>query len=222
MSKTLASFVYLLTAVFFLCFFVWPIGTTVRGAFVDADGKLTFDFIAEVFRNEIYLEGLRNAFLLGICSTLASFAIALPLALLSDRFEFPGKKLLSAALLVPLILPPFVGAIGVRQLLGQYGVLNSMLVQLGLVGLEDAVDWLGVGRFWGIVALNALHLYPILYLNLTAALANVDPAMEEAAENLGCTGFRKFRRITLPLIMPGLFAAAPSFSSSRSRSWVCR
>jgi iron(III) transport system permease protein len=206
MSKTLASIVYLLTAVFFLCFFVWPIGTTVRGAFVDADGKLTFDFIAEVFRNEIYREGLRNAFLLGLCSTGASFAIALPLALLSDHFDFPGKKLLSAALLVPLILPPFVGAIGVRQLLGQYGVLNSALVQLGLVDLHNAVDWLGVGRFWGIVALNALHLYPILYLNLTAALANVDPAMEEAAENLGCTGLRKFRRITLPLIMPGLFA----------------
>lgn len=54
--------------------------------------------------------------------------------------------------------------------------------------------------------MNALHLYPILYLNLVAALANVDPAMEEAAENLGCTGFRKFRKVTLPLIMPGLFA----------------
>lgn len=59
---------------------------------------------------------------------------------------------------------------------------------------------------WGVVIMNALHLYPILYLNVLAALANVDPAMEEAAENLGCTGFRKFRKITLPLIMPGLFA----------------
>jgi iron(III) transport system permease protein len=56
------------------------------------------------------------------------------------------------------------------------------------------------------VALNALHLYPVLYLNVAAALANVDPAMEEAAENLGSTGWRKFRRITLPLILPGVFA----------------
>jgi iron(III) transport system permease protein len=46
----------------------------------------------------------------------------------------------------------------------------------------------------------------VLYLNAAAALANIDPAMEEAAENLGCTGWRKFRRITLPLMMPGLFA----------------
>ncbi len=68
------------------------------------------------------------------------------------------------------------------------------------------MDWLGQNRFWGIVALNALHLYPVLYLNIAAALANVDPAMEEAAENLGCTGWRKFFKITLPLIAPGVFA----------------
>ena len=68
------------------------------------------------------------------------------------------------------------------------------------------MDWLGESRLWGVIIMNALHLYPILYLNVLAALANVDPAMEEAAENLGCTGFRKFRKITLPLIMPGLFA----------------
>ncbi|EDY16519.1 binding-protein-dependent transport systems inner membrane component [Chthoniobacter flavus Ellin428] len=105
-----------------------------------------------------------------------------------------------------MILPPFVGAIGVLHILGQYGALNAVLMHLGVLGPNDTIDWLGRGRMWGVIALNALHLYPILFLNLTAALANLDPAMEEAAENLGCTGFRKFRRITLPLIMPGLFA----------------
>ncbi len=75
-----------------------------------------------------------------------------------------------------------------------------------MLGAHQNVDWLGQGRFWGIVALNALHLYPVLYLNVAAALANIDPAMEEAAENLGCTGMRKFLKITLPLITPGVFA----------------
>jgi iron(III) transport system permease protein len=149
---------------------------------------------------------LRNAAGLATASTIGALALALPLAILADRYDFAGKKILTALLLVPMILPPFVGAIGIRQILGQYGVLNSALVHLGWVDAAQTVDWLGIGRFWGVVALNALHLYPILYLNLTAALANVDPAMEEAAENLGCTGLRKFRRVTLPLIMPGLFA----------------
>jgi iron(III) transport system permease protein len=206
MSKTFAWLVYALTLAFFACFFVWPIGVTLGGAFFDADRKFTLEFVAEVFRNRIYLEGLWNSLLLAIGSTTGALTVALPLAFIADRYDFPAKKLLTAVILVPMILPPFVGAIGVRQILGQYGAFNALLMHLGVLGANDTIDWLGRGRMWGVVALNALHLYPILYLNLTAALANLDPAMEEAAENLGCTGFRKFRRITLPLIMPGLFA----------------
>ncbi len=206
MPKSIAWLITAVTAVFFGCFFVLPISTTVAGAFLDADGRFTFTFVAEVFRNRIYLEGLLNSFLLALCTTVLTAALAIPLAWIADRHEYPGKKILSALILVPLILPPFVGAIGVRQILGQYGALNAFLINIGWLGPDETYDWLGNGRFWEIVALNALHLYPILFLNLTAALANVDPAMEEAAENLGCTGFRKFWRITLPLIMPGLFA----------------
>src|SRR5438105_2375599 len=123
MSKTFATVIYALTVAFFAAFFLWPIAQTLGGAFFDADGKLTFAFIAEVFRNQIYIEGLRNAFLLAIASTLLTAAIALPLAFVADRFDFAGKKFLSALLLVPMILPPFVGAIGIRALLGGYGAI---------------------------------------------------------------------------------------------------
>ncbi len=204
MSKMLGLIVGAVVLMFFGCFLAWPIWQALRGAFVDADGGFSGAFVAEVFRNRIYIEGLRNAFLVAVVSTAVTLALALPLAFVSDRFSFPGKKLLSSIILVPMILPPFVGAIGIKQMLGQMGMLNALLQDLGV--LSEPIDWLGRGRFWGVVLLNALHLYPILYLNVVASLANVDPAMEEAAENLGCTGWRKFRRITLPLIMPGLFA----------------
>ena len=206
MSNQLAKFVFALTAVFFALFFLWPIAETVRGAFVGSDGRFTLDYIAEVFRNPLYLEGLWNSFRIGIFSTLLAALIAMPLAWMSDRFNFPGKPLLGALVLVPMIMPPFVGAIGVKQILGQQGALNALLADLGIMNPDAPIDWLGEGRIWGVVALIALNLYPIIYLNVLAALANVDPAMEEAAENLGCTGFRKFRKITLPLIMPGVFA----------------
>ena len=206
MSNSLARIVFFVTAVFFAVFFLWPVVETLRGAFVGSDGKPTLDYVFEVFRNPIYLEGLWNSLLMGLGSTALATCIALPLALLSDRFVFPGKALLGALILVPMVLPPFVGAIGMKQILGQAGALNSLLEALGLMDSLHPMDWLGRGRLIGVIAMNALHLYPILYLNVLAALANVDPAMGEAAENLGCTGFRKFRKITLPLIMPGLFA----------------
>ena len=207
MKKALAISGFALLAAFFGCFLFWPVWQTVKGAFFDANGAFTTAYMAAAFRNPVYLEGLRNALAMGVMSTALALIVAMPLAFLTDRFVFPGKKLFSALLLVPMILPPFVGAIGIRQIFGQMGALNALLAHLGLLHPDSLpIDWLGQGRFWGVVAMNALHLYPILYLNIAAALANIDPAMEEAAENLGCTGLRKFFKITLPLIMPGLFA----------------
>jgi len=191
--------------VFFAAFFVWPLYQTVRGGFV-YEGRPTVRFVLEVFGNPIYLEGLANSFQIALATTALVLIITLPLAVLSDRYDFAGKRLVNALLLVPMILPPFVGAIGLRQIVGQYGALNPMLTWVGVLADGQPIDWMGRSRFWGVVVLEALHLYPILYLNATASLANVDPAMLEAAENLGCVGWRRFRRITLPLIMPGLFA----------------
>lgn len=210
MSRAFAMLVGVLAAAFFGCFFLWPILQTVRGAFVDASGHWTAGYLLEIARNPVYLDGLRNAFLLAVVSTAFAAALAIPLAWLADRFEFPAKKTLMALLLVPMVLPPFVGAIGLKQVLGQYGALNAALTHLGLLASNlPPPDWLGGsrnGRFWGVALLNTLNLYPILFLNVAAALANIDPALGEAAENLGCTGWRKFRRVTLPLMMPGLFA----------------
>lgn len=208
MSRKFSYAIFAATSLFFLLFFLFPIWTTVREAFQTSDGDFTIAYILEVFRNPIYLEGLVNSLKMGVFSTLLSIAIALPLALLANNYRFPGKEILNSLLLVPMILPPFVGALGIRQFLGQSGVLNTFLINLGLMDASAPVDWLGDGQLTGVVIMNALHLYPIAYLNISAALANLDPAMEEAAENLGCFGIRRLFKITIPLIMPGLFAGA--------------
>jgi iron(III) transport system permease protein len=197
---------YLGVLAFFGLFFVLPIAIAVRGAFLDQTGAFTLDYFREVFRNPIYLEGFTNALRLAVGSTLLAFAIAAPLAWISERFEFPGKRGLSAFLLLPMMLPPFVGAIGFRQIFGQEGAVNALLRAVGWLSQNQVIDWVGAGREWGIILLNALHLYPILYLNLVAALANVDPVLLEAAENLGCSGLRRAWRVTVPLVMPGIFA----------------
>ena len=177
--------------------FLLPLFLVVRGGFWD-DGGFTLRYLLSVFRNPVYAEGLGNSVLVAAGTTSVCLAVALPLAWISHKFDFAGKPLFSAIVLVPMILPPFVGAIGMQQVLGRYGVLNAVL------GTD--FDWLGRARYFGVVAIQALALYPIVYLNATAALANVDPAMDEAAANLGCPGWKRFFRVTLPLIVPGLFA----------------
>lgn len=206
MPKHIAISVYAFVVVFLGAFLVWPIWQVLQGGFFDANGSFTIAYFIEVFANPIYVEGLVNSFLMAFWTTFLCFLIAIPLAWLSDRCDFPGKGLFSALVLLPIMLPPFVGAIGVKQILGQYGALNALLVNVGILADGATIDWLGEGRFWGVVVMSALSLYPILYLNAVASLANIDPAMEEAAENLGCRGFKKFFKITLPLMRPGLFA----------------
>ncbi len=206
MSQGFARFVFVVTALFFAAFFIWPVLQILRGGFVDADGRLTFAYLTALLADPTYLTGLRNSFLLACAATLLAILVALPLAVVSDRFLFSGKALLGSLVLIPMILPPFVGAIGIKQIFGQYGALNALLQHLGLLAPGATIDWFAQNQFWGIAIVEALSLYPIIYLNAVAALANIDPAMEEAAENLGCTGLRRFVKITLPLIRPGLFA----------------
>ncbi len=206
MSRTLSFFIFAVMAIFFGCFFAYPIWMTVRVAFETPDHHFTLEFIGEVFQNQLYREGLFNSFTIAFWTTLGCLFIALPLAVLFVRFEFPGKTLLNSLVLTPMVLPPFVGAIGIKAMLGQAGALNSLLMNLGLMSRQHPVDWLGDGQMPGIVIMEVLHLYPILYLNVAASLANLDPALEEAAANLGCPAWKRFWRITLPLIMPGIFA----------------
>jgi iron(III) transport system permease protein len=208
MKRSTSLSITALTVALFAVFFLYPAWMVVRQAFEVPGGGFTTAYLGAVFANPLYREGLWNALALGFASTLATLLIAMPLALLAHRHAFPAKGLLGALALVPMILPPFVGAVGVKQILGVNGGLNALLAALGLMDAAQPCDWLAEGRFAGIIAMNALHLYPILYLNILAALSNLDPAMEQAAENLGCPPWKRFFRITLPLAMPGVFAGS--------------
>ena len=206
MSQSFARIVFGLMAAFFAAFFLWPLLQILKGGFIDADGRVTFAYLTALLADPVYLGGLRNSLLLACATTSLALLLALPLAFINDRFLYPGKGLLGSIVLIPMALPPLVGAIGLKQIFGQYGALNALIVELGLRPHGWTFDWFAANQFWGIALVESLSLFPIIYLNTVAALANVDPAMEEAAQNLGCTGFRRFWKITLPLINPGLFA----------------
>ena len=162
--------------------------------------------------------GLINALMIAVCTTGLCLLLTLPMASIAAKYDFPGKSLVSALVLVPLILPPFVGAIGLRAILGRSGAINSLFKWIGLRSDSDpGIDFLGGsfhlpfigsidGTFAAVVIMETLHLYPILYLNITAAMANLDPSLEEAALNLGAGRWKRFRQCTLPLILPGIFA----------------
>ncbi|MCW8130463.1 MAG: iron ABC transporter permease [Planctomycetota bacterium] len=147
-----------------------------------------------------------NSLFLAAAVTFCCALLAYPLAYWQARAKFPGKALLGGLLLMPLILPPFVGAIGLRRMLAKFGTVNLILVKLGLVHEAHPIDFLGEYRIVGCILVMVLHFYPLLYLNLTAAISNVDPSLLESARNLGLPPWQVFRRVVLPLSIPGFVA----------------
>lgn len=184
---------------------LYPIVLTVQGAFykdpvAGPAGGLTFRNLAMVFENPLLIGGVFNSLKVAATTTSLALLIGVPLAVLSTKYTFPGKKVFNALVLVPMILPPFVGAIGFKAILGSQGAVNA------LFGTE--IDFIGLNQFLGVCMVQALTLYPVIYLNTSASLANLDPALDECAENLGAGFWRRLFRITLPLIRPGIFAGA--------------
>lgn len=199
-------------AVFLAFFLIYPIGLMLRNAFL-VDGRFTPALFRTLWEDPRRFDAVKNSLLIGVSVTIAAAVLATPLAVLTGRYSFPGKKWLTGIVLVPMIMPPFVGAIGMRHILARNGTIDILasrllalfhLVPPGTMGVLDLTR----GGILGVIILETLHLYPIMYLNVAASLANVDPALEESARNLGASPWRLFRTITLPLTMPGFFAGS--------------
>jgi iron(III) transport system permease protein len=125
-----------------------------------------------------------------------------PLAYFTVRFDFRGALLIQTLGVLPLIMPPFVGAVALQLIFGRSGSVNLLLG-----------EWTGVTLpimegLNGVIFVEAIHYFPFILMNLTVALRNIDGAMEEAALNLGCRGWRLFRRVIFPLALPGFVAGA--------------
>lgn len=195
---------WVLCTLFLGPFLVYPVGKVLLGA-IATGGRFAPSLLWLPMQDALAREGLRNAFLIGVFVTLLSAVIAVPLAYCGARLRFRGKTLLTGLLLVPLLLPPFVGAIGLRQLLAREGTINTLLRELGVT--SQSIDFLQMAAPM-VVLVAAFHLYPLIYLNVAAAWANIDSSLEEAAENMGASTFRVLRSVTFPLLWPGFLSGA--------------
>jgi iron(III) transport system permease protein len=188
-----------------IVFMVYPLAHVLLRAFF-ADGAPSLAFFRVMADTEFYREVIFNSLNLAIIVTLLTSALGYPLAFVLARYKLPASGLIHSALLLPLVVPPFVGVLGVRQLFSRFGTVNVILMDLGIV--ESPVDWLGGGGVVGIIALQTLHLVPILYLSLRASLQNTHITLEEAALMSGASRLAVVRKIILPLSLPGWFAGA--------------
>ena len=164
----------------------------------------------EVRRGVMYIWGydhgiLLNSLIVAFMVTLFCSIIGIGVAMIMGRYEFKGKAIFKVILLIPLLATPFVNAYVVGKVFNpQFGLLNYLFYDmLHILPWRVSIDGLV-----GLIVVQTLTYYPIVYTNVLSSLNNVDPSLEEMAENLGSTGFRLFRTVTFPLLLPGLVAGA--------------
>jgi iron(III) transport system permease protein len=191
-----------LIAAFLLVFLIVPVVTVVYIAFADGAGGVTLSNFGSFFSLSLMRESFWNSIYVGVWSVAIATLIAVPLAYFTVRFEFRGALLIQTLGILPLIMPPFVGAVAMQLIFGRSGSVNLLLN-----------DWFGftipfMEGLNGVIFVEALHYFPFILMNLVVALNNIDSSMEESAQNLGASGLRLFRRIVFPLAMPGYVAGA--------------
>lgn len=190
-------------AIFLLFVLVLPVAKVIFVAFQDpTTGALTLNNFVDFFSASLFRESFVNSFYVSAMSVVFATLIALPLAYFTTRFNFAGSTLIQTLGMIPLIMPPFVGAVAMQLFFGSNGSINLMLDEyFGFtIPFMEGLN--------GVILVQSVHFFPFILINLSASLQNIDRSMEEAALNLGSSGMRLFRRIVLPLGMPGYVAGA--------------
>ena len=179
-----------------------PIFSVLSVSFIDpATGSFTLANYVQVFTRPYYLTALANTLLIGTLGTLGACLIGVPLAYCTARLHIKGRTVISTLAILVLVAPPFIGAYAWIMMFGSNGFVTNALKAVGL----PAPTIYGLP---GIVFVFSFKLFPYIYLMTETALNAVNKSLEDAAENMGCTAFERFRKVTLPLVFPAVSTGA--------------
>jgi iron(III) transport system permease protein len=160
------------------------------------------NYVKAYFDKEFYLL-LLNSIYYGLGTCTLTFLIGTFLAWVSERTNTPLKKLFVVMSLIPFIIPGILSTISWILLLSpKIGLINLAIKDV--LGLESAP--FNVYSMWGMIWAESIHLYPLVFLLMSAAFRNMDTSLEEAALTAGSSTFTTFARVTLPLMRPAMFS----------------
>lgn len=157
------------------------------------------EFIA-LFQKDIFQTAFWNTVYVTVWTLVFTLAIGVPFAYFLYRYNIPFKKTVLAAVFMPTMIPPFVGALAFIYLFGRFGTINLLLLNAGLI--RRPINF--IYGLHGIILVQTLSFFPWVAINIYNSLLKLDRSLEEAAETLGARPLRRFLTVTLPGLVPGL------------------
>ena len=156
--------------------------------------------LGDVLTRSESLTALRLSLVCATSATLLCLVLGVPLAWVLARGDFPGRSVLRAVVLVPLVLPPVVGGVALFAALGRRGLVGRPLDEAFGITLPFTTA--------AVVVAEAFVAMPFLVIAVEGALRGSDRRYDEAAATLGASRWYTFRRVTLPLVAPGVAAGS--------------
>ena len=194
--------VTLLSIAVFALFLIDPLLSLFVSAFQDAStGAWSMQNFVHFFERKYYYQSMINSFSVTTCVTILAVIIGTIVAYFMTLYKIKFKSAVEICIVISLLSPPFIGAYSWILIGGRNGYVTRFLAQYG-------IDFPSIYGFAGILLVLTLKLYPFIYLYVAGAMKNIDSALIEAAESLGCSGIRKVVTIIVPLITPTILAGA--------------
>lgn len=194
--------VTLLSIAVFALFLIYPLFSLFVSAFQDAStGAWSMQNFVHFFERKYYYQSMINSFSVTTCVTILAVIIGTIVAYFMTLYKIKFKSAVEICIVISLLSPPFIGAYSWILIGGRNGYVTRFLAQYG-------IDFPSIYGFAGILLVLTLKLYPFIYLYVAGAMKNIDSALIEAAESLGCSGIRKVVTIIVPLITPTILAGA--------------
>jgi iron(III) transport system permease protein len=184
-----------------LVFLGWPLVGMLAKSFIGADGRVGLGGYVRFFADRTYREVFVNTLILGVAVTATSMLVGGCLALVVARCRFPLAGLVTALPLITLVIPDVVVAAAWLLILGKQGLVNALLAPLG-IELPTLYSW------WGMVFVMTLNNYVYAFVAVLVGLKSMDRNLEEAALSLGRPLPHVLGGVTLPLLLPSVFAGA--------------
>ncbi|MBO8141717.1 MAG: iron ABC transporter permease [Firmicutes bacterium] len=178
-------------------FIIYPLVKVFLVSIQTPDG-IGLDVYEKTFSSWYMRRALYNSLLIGLLAAVLGTAIGFLFAYGITRTDMPLKPFFNLAAIMPVISPPFVGAVSILLLFGNNGLITSKL--LGIYNYP-------IYGLRGLLLAQVVTFFPVAYLNLKGIMESISPVMEEAALDLGASRWQVFRRIFLPLTVPGIASA---------------
>lgn len=181
---------------------IYPLFNILMQSFISLEtDKIGLGNYVTFFTTPYYLKSLLNSLVVSLGGTLGAVILGVPLAFFTTRYKIFGTPLLSSLATLALLTPPFLGAYSWIVMLGRNGFVTNAFAKIG-VNLPTIY-----GAF-GIILVYALQYYPFVFLLTSNGLQTIDRSLEEAASNMGATPFKRFYKVTMPLVTPSITSGA--------------